>query len=143
MRFFARSFKFLLALSTSLLLIWSPANALALKSFDEGQVSLRVTATAYNSLPGQTSGNPNIGAWGDRIDQLEPGQRAIAVSQDLLKKGLTRGQRVRIAGFKDEFVVLDRTAKRWSNRIDIHMGKDRKRALRWGKRRVLISWNQH
>lgn len=46
--------------------------------------SLTVTATAYNSVPGQTSyEHPEITAWGDSIT---PGVKWIAVSRDLLKK---------------------------------------------------------
>lgn len=98
---------------------------------------LVVTATAYNSLPSQTSGNPNLGAWGDRI---VPGMKVVAVSRDLLKAGLKRGTELQIDGLPGEYVVLDKTAARWTRRIDIYMGVDRKAALRWGKRSVRISW---
>lgn len=97
-----------------------------------------VTATAYNSVRSQTDRSPNHGAWGDRLDKLGPGLRAIAVSPDLLKKGFKRGQHVRIKGHKDTYVVLDRTPRRWHNRIDIHMGTDVRAAKRWGKKRVEV-----
>jgi 3D (Asp-Asp-Asp) domain-containing protein len=29
---------------------------------------------------------------------------------------------------------------RWNNKIDIYMGKDRRKALDWGRRTVEISW---
>lgn len=96
-----------------------------------------MTATAYNSLPGQTSGDPEIAAWGDR---LSPGMAVIAVSRDLLELGLTRGCRVHVEGFDDPFVVLDKTAARFERRIDIYMGTDRDAALEFGKRRVSIRW---
>jgi len=102
---------------------------------------LTVTATAYNSVPAQTDATPHVGAWGDRLDRLEPGVRAIAVSADLVKKGLHRGKRVRIKGLKGEFVVLDRMPRRWHNRIDIHMGKDVRAARRWGRRFVEVRWS--
>jgi 3D (Asp-Asp-Asp) domain-containing protein len=98
---------------------------------------LQVTATAYNSLPGQTSGNPSIAAWGHR---LKPGMKAIAVSPDLLKKGLTRGTKVKIVGLSGKYRVLDKTHKRFKRRIDIYMGKDVRAARSWGKRRVRIQW---
>lgn len=98
---------------------------------------LRVTATAYNSLPEQTQGDPKIAAWGDR---LEPGMAVIAVSRDLLALGLTRGRRVEVEGFDRPFVVLDKTAARFSRRIDIYMGLDRDAALEFGKRQVSIRW---
>jgi 3D (Asp-Asp-Asp) domain-containing protein len=99
-----------------------------------------VTATAYNSTVRQTDRYPNIGAWGDRLDQLEPGTRAIAVSPDLAARGLRRNKRVRIDGFDGEFLVLDRTPSRWRNRIDIFMGEDVKAAKRFGKKRLKIAW---
>jgi 3D (Asp-Asp-Asp) domain-containing protein len=107
------------------------------KSLQEKQQSLLVTATAFNSLPKQGQGNPNVGAWGDRIT---PGVNAIAVSDDLVSLGLTRGTRVRIEGRNTEYVVLDRMPARWKKRIDIYMGNDVKAARVWGKRDVKIYW---
>lgn len=100
--------------------------------------NLNVTATAYNSLPSQTDGTPNVAAWGDR---LFPGLKAIAVSRDLLTKyGLTRGAKVKIKGLEGEYVVLDKMHPRWRKKIDIYMGKDRRAAKRWGRRDVTIHW---
>ena len=98
---------------------------------------LTVTATAYNSVPEQTHGDPHDGAWGDR---LVHGTRAIAVSRDLLKLGLRRGVRVRIDGVPGEWVVLDRMPSRWTRRIDLYMGRDVAAALAFGKREVQIVW---
>lgn len=106
--------------------------------FGDPRRELVVTATAYNSLPGQTSGDPSIGAWGDR---LEPGMRAIAVSRDLIPLGLTHGARVKIEGFDGEYRVLDKLAARWTKRIDVYMGVDVEAARRFGKREVRISWS--
>jgi 3D (Asp-Asp-Asp) domain-containing protein len=97
-----------------------------------------VTASAYNSLYEQTGPHPTLAAWGDR---LEPGMRAIAVSRDLLEAGLTRGTRVWIDGLEGEYVVLDKMAKRWRNKIDIYMGDDVDAARRWGVREVRIRWS--
>ena len=96
-----------------------------------------VTATAYNSVPSQTDGDPRIAAWGDT---LEPGMKAIAVSRDLLGIGLKRGVPVVIDGLPGEYVVLDKMASRWRRKIDIYMGEDVAAARRWGKRRVRIRW---
>ena len=98
---------------------------------------LVVTATAYNAVPEQTDGHPEIGAWGDR---LRPGMRAIAVSPDLLALGLVRNSRVRIEGLRGEYRVLDKMPRRWRRRIDIFMGVDRRAARTWGKRSVRIEW---
>jgi 3D (Asp-Asp-Asp) domain-containing protein len=99
---------------------------------------LRVTATAYNSLPGQGHGDPTLAAWGDR---LRPGMRAIAVSRDLLEQGLGYETRVRIEGLPGEYVVRDKMARRWKRRIDIYMGEDVEAARSWGVRDVHISWS--
>ncbi len=99
---------------------------------------LRVTATAYNSLPAQTDNTPDIAAWGDR---LRPGMKAIAVSRDLLKKyGLKHKDKVKISGLEGEYQVLDKMNKRWKKKIDIYMGKDRRKALKWGRKNVTIQW---
>ena len=99
--------------------------------------SLKVTATAYNSLPGQTRGDPALAAWGD---QLEPGMKAIAVSRDLLELGLTHGVEVRIEGLSGRYRVLDKMAKRWQRKIDIYMGTNIQAARAWGRKTVRIHW---
>lgn len=103
--------------------------------------SLDVWATAYTSHVEQTDADPLVGAWGHRLDQVKD-VRVIAVSPDLLKMGLKRGQRVRIKGLKGEFVILDKMSSRWNKRIDLYMGMDRKAAKRWGKRRVKMLWKE-
>ena len=106
-------------------------------SSSEGQRFLKVTATAYNSLPGQTQGDPTITAWGDR---LVPGMKAIAVSRDLIPLGLTHGVVVKIDGLPGTYKVMDKLHKRWQHRIDIYMGNDIRAAKKWGKREVTIRW---
>ena len=98
---------------------------------------MRVTATAYNSLPDQTRGDPSLAAWGDR---LAPGMKVIAVSRDLISLGLTHRVPVKIEGLPGEYLVLDKLNKRWKARIDIYMGVDEQAARKWGKRQVNISW---
>ncbi len=98
-----------------------------------------VTASAYNSLPSQTTKkNPTLAAWGDT---LKPGMKAIAVSRDLLKMGMTRNTRVKIQGMKGTYRVLDKMNKRWRKKIDIYMGTNVKAARRWGRRKIKISWD--
>jgi len=103
------------------------------------QQTLTVTATAYNSVPGQTQGDPNVGAWGDRI---QPGDRVIAVSPDLLALGLERGTKVQIEGLRGNFRVADRTHSRLERTIDIYMGTDVEKAREWGKQQVEIRWRK-
>jgi len=118
------------------LLILTSCSALQ-KIPQEKQQTILVTATAFNSLPKQGQGNPNVGAWGDSIT---PGVNAVAVSADLVSLGLTRGTKVKIEGLRNEYVVLDRMPAKWKKRIDIYMGIDVKAARAWGKREVNIYW---
>ena len=98
-----------------------------------------VTASAYNSTSAQTDANPNEGAWGDEI---QPGMKVIAVSPDLVEAGLDRGAKVRIDGLPGTWTVLDRTASRHRNRVDIYMGTDVKAAREWGIKKVTIRWKE-
>lgn len=106
---------------------------------DEGaKRSMEVTATAYTMRESETKqGNVGLAAWGD---QLAPGMQVIAVSRDLIDKGLGHEARVRIEGLDGVYVVRDKMAARWRKKIDIFMGKDVERAREWGKREVTIHW---
>lgn len=109
------------------------------KSSTKYNKRLQVTATAYTSHVAQTDSTPNIAAWGDR---LKPGMKVIAVSRDLLNVyGLKHRQKVRIKGLEGQYLVLDKMNKRWRKKIDIYMGMNKKKAFRWGRRKVEINWN--
>ncbi len=104
----------------------------------KGKHKLRVQATAYSSHVGQTDSTPFLAAWNNR---LRPGMKAIAVSRDLIKKyGLGNGKKVRIQGLPGYYTVRDKMNKRYTKRIDIYMGTNRRKALRWGRKRVMIYW---
>lgn len=97
----------------------------------------QVTATAYTLSAAETGSGPRgLTAFGD---QLKPGMKAIAVSHDLLARGLTHGTAVKIHGLPGRYIVRDRMPRRWRNKIDIYMPK-RSDALQWGRREVTISW---
>jgi 3D (Asp-Asp-Asp) domain-containing protein len=96
-----------------------------------------VTATAFNSVPDQTDGQPHLTASGDL---LRPGLRAVAVSPDLEQAGLELGSVIEIEGLEGEWKVLDRMPPRWQRRIDVYMGLDETAARRFGKRRLMIRW---
>jgi len=103
-----------------------------------GKHKLRVTATAYTSHGKQTDSTPFLAAWNNR---LRPGMKSIAVSRDLLTRyGMKNGTKVRIGGLRGYYRVRDKMNKRYRKRIDIYMGLDRRRALRWGRRSVVIYW---
>jgi len=109
-------------------------NKKMLKSF--GNRKLRVTATAYSSHGNQTDSTPFLAAWNNRI---RPGMKIIAVSRDMLTTyGLRNGSKVRIGGLSGYYTVRDKMNKRYRKRIDIYMGMNRRKALRWGKRSVVL-----
>ncbi|NEV94763.1 hypothetical protein G3567_11470 [Psychroflexus sp. YR1-1] len=109
------------------------------KSNDNGEeVTMTVTATAYNSVEAQTKkGNPNLTAWGDI---LEPGEKSIAVSRDLIDMGLSHNQEVQIKGLPGTYIVKDKMNRRWEKKIDIYMGVDEEAAREWGKKEVEITY---
>ena len=98
---------------------------------------LKVMASAYNSVADQTNDQPNITAWGDK---LKPGMKVVAVSRDLIKKGLTHNTMIEIVGLPGRYRVLDKMHRRWDKKIDIYMGTDVDAALEWGVRPVEIRW---
>ncbi len=103
-----------------------------------GKRKLRVTATAYSSHKGQTDSTPFLAAWNNK---LRPGMKIIAVSRDMLTRyGMKNGTKVRIAGLPGYYRVRDKMNKRYRKRIDIYMGVNRRKALRWGRRSVVIHW---
>ncbi len=106
---------------------------------EDKPVTMKVASTAYTSHVEQTSAHPFLGAWGD---ELKPGMKAIAVSRDLIKKGLTHNTKVKIEGLSGEYVVKDKMNKRWTGKIDIYMGLDKKAAKDWGKREVTITFTK-
>lgn len=112
--------------------------ALVVLSATRPDRTMSVTASAYNSTEAQTDDTPNEGAWGDRI---MPGMQIVAVSPDLIEAGLTRGAELRIEGLPGVWTVLDRTASRHRNRIDIYMGEDVEAAIKWGLKKVTIRWS--
>lgn len=98
---------------------------------------LEVTVTAYNSVPWQTSGNPNLTAWGDT---LRPGMQCIAVSRDLIALGLDHNTEVKIQGLPGSFLVKDKMNRRFTNHIDLYMGEDVEGAREWGRKKRLIRY---
>lgn len=133
------SFMKLFSLWFCLLAVNLSACDLAPKKMEKMQVewdSLSVTVSAYNSVPYQTgAGGANITAWGDT---LKPGVNAIAVSRDLLKKGLKYNTPVKIQGFDETFLVKDKMHYRWKNKIDIYMGEDIQKARKFGRKKLCI-----
>lgn len=120
--------RFFTTAAAALVLLLASSWTAQAESIDWQEMS--VAASAYNSVAWQTSAaKPALAAWGDI---LKPGMRAIAVSRDLIKKGLTYGTKVKIEGLPGVYVVRDKMGARWRNKIDIYMGKDVTAARQWG-----------
>lgn len=101
--------------------------------------SLRVTSTAYTTREAETKkGDVGLTAWGDH---LRPHMKAIAVSRDLIDKGLRHNTKVKIDGLTGTYIVRDKMSKRWKRKIDIYMGTNVAKARVWGKKKVTIHWN--
>ena len=99
--------------------------------------SLEVTVTAYNSTRAQTDGNPRRAAWNNR---LHPDVPSIAVSRDLIPKGLGNQAEVWIEDLGGPYLVLDKMNRRFKRRIDIYFGKDVSAAREFGQRTATIYW---
>ena len=99
--------------------------------------SLIVSSSAYNSTIAQTDSTPHLTAFGD---SLKPGMKYIAVSRDLIRKGLKHNTPVVIEGFEGLYLVKDKMHGKWRNTIDIYMGNDIKTARQWGRRKVRIDY---
>lgn len=105
-----------------------------------GERSMVVNASAYTLRPQETKDYAiGVGAWGD---ELEPGMKAIAVSRDLIPLGLGHETKVTIRGLPGKYRVLDKMNKRWKHKIDICFGDDVAQAREWGKRKVIITWDE-
>ena len=100
---------------------------------------IKLTATAYTSHKSQTDNTPFVAAWNNKI---RPGMKIIAVSPDLIEKyGLKNGSKVKIEELKDYYTVRDKMNPRFKNRIDIYMGLNKHKALKWGKRKITLAWD--
>ncbi len=99
--------------------------------------SMKVSVSAYNSVPWQTDSLHAIAAWGDT---LKPGMKCVAVSRDLVRMGLRYNMPIRIEGLQGMFLVKDKMHPRWHRKIDIYMGVDIKRARTWGRKKLTIRY---
>ena len=98
--------------------------------------SVQVTVTAYTSSVQETDSDPWTAAWGNK---LRPGDRVVAVSRDLERLGLVNGTVVYVEGL-GFFTVKDRMHWRKKRWIDIWFETDRRKALRFGKKKLTVYW---
>ncbi len=102
---------------------------------EPGGERVRVTAGAFAIEPRGPEDPPVVGAWGE---ELRPGRKLIAVSADLVERGMGPGARAHIEGLPAKYVVADQVEG--SGRIEIFMGTDAAAVERWGEREVDIYW---
>ena len=102
--------------------------------------NLEVRALAYTSRSrkGSKKGAVPMSACGE---PLTPGIKAVAVSPDLLTRGLAMRTKIKIQGMDGEYEVLDTMSPRWNKTIDIYFGDDVLGARQWGSKDIVISWD--
>lgn len=66
--------------------------------------------------------------------------KCIAVSRDLLTKGINHNTKVKISGLDRIYLVEDKMDKRWKNKIDIYMGENIKEARELGTQDVTLQY---
>ena len=88
--------------------------------------------TAYNSFESQTDSSPCVSADSSNIcERYAKGEQICAANFVPL------GTKLRIDKF-GTCTVADRMNKKYGNRVDIYMGMDLERALKFGKQRLAI-----
>lgn len=102
---------------------------------------MQVKASAYNSVSAQTRPGTDgrITAWGDT---LRPEVKSVAISRDLIDSGLVHGTMIYIEGFKEPFKVNDKMNRRFTNKIDVHLGTDVQAAREFGNQQLNICFEQ-
>lgn len=102
---------------------------------------MQVKASAYNSVTNQTRAGSDgtITAWGDT---LRPDTKSVAISRDLLDSGMVHGTMIYIEGFKEPFKVNDKMNRRFTNKIDLHLGTDVQAAREFGNQELNICFEQ-
>lgn len=84
--------------------------------------------TAYTLSPEETDSSPTIGAWGD--DLSKQGKECIVAT-----RLYPRNTIIYIEGLQRKCKVLDKTGKKYADRIDI-LFPDRKSALQFGIKKL-------
>lgn len=98
---------------------------------------MQVKASAYNSVGSQTRPGTDgtITAWGDT---LKPEINSVAISRDLIDSGLVHGTMIYIEGYEVPFKVNDKMNRRYTNKIDLHLGTDIEAAREFGNQKLNI-----
>jgi len=91
-------------------------------------VSILVTATVYNAVPGQTDDTPLITASGAHISEENAINHCwVAVSRDLEAEGFKMGSKILVEGagsYDGVWTIQDRMNRRWKRKIDFLVNED-------------------
>ena len=87
--------------------------------------------SAYTSRVAETDNTPCIGAGGNICKMYESGIQVFA------SNAFDLGTKIYVEGI-GEGVVMDRMNSRYKNSVDVYMGYDLERALKWGRRKVKV-----
>jgi 3D (Asp-Asp-Asp) domain-containing protein len=92
-----------------------------IETYIEPADTFTVAATVYHATAAQTNSEPNITAFGYRIDTTQVDKyRYIAISRDL-EEYFSKGDTVIVSGtwvYDGMWIVADRMNERWNNKID-------------------------
>jgi len=111
--------------------------ALALAACNPHGEVATVTVGAFSIGLRGPGDEPTRGKWGD---ELKPGIKALAVSPDLVARGMGPGTRVRIEGMPSGYRVRDQLPDGTRERIEIFMGTDAASVEHFGEKRMRIWW---
>ena len=91
-------------------------------------MTILVTATVYNAVPGQTDNTPLITASGACISEENPINHCwVAVSRDLEAQGFKMGSKILVKGtgiYDGVWTIKDRMNRRWKRKIDFLVNED-------------------
>ena len=100
--------------------------------------SIPVTVTSYCSNKHECSGNPFVTATGYHLTKKDK-KVVVAVSRNLFKKFKNKKIKLKIGKTIHYVTVRDTMHPRWHNKVDIYYSTDIKGALKFGKRKGIIS----
>lgn len=104
-----------------------------------------VTATIYHADPAQTNEDYLTTASLQTIEDPYKPERWVAVSRDLEAEGFTMGAKILVTGAGEMdgvWTIEDRMNKRWKNRIDFLVSKNKKGG-KWNNVSIKLLENRH
>lgn len=91
-------------------------------------ITILVTATVYNAVPGQTDNTPLITASGAHISEENAINHCwVAVSRDLEAQGFKMRSKILVEGtgmYDGVWTIQDRMNRRWKKKIDFLVNEE-------------------